>query len=147
MLDRSDPLAQVLAEDKRYRLEAYVFVFEALGFAHTVMGLGTEKPSEPLPPGMPEPEESEERAPERHLTGQELCEAIRLYALDQFGLMAKTVLNGWGVHKTGDFGDIVFNLIRAGKMRKTPDDRREDFDDVYDFETALRRDFKIKRGE
>ena len=51
MLDRSDPLAQLLAQDRRYRLEAYVFVFEALGYAHTVMGLGAEKPSEPLPPG------------------------------------------------------------------------------------------------
>lgn len=154
MLDRSDPLAQLLAQDKRYRLEAYVFVFEALGYAHTVMGLGSERPSEPLPPGMQEAEaeaEAEEgeepHTPERHLTGQELCEAIRLFALDQFGFMAKTVLNGWGVNTTGDFGEIVFNLIRAGKMRKTPDDRREDFDHVYDFDTALRQGFKIKRGE
>ena len=47
--------------------------------------------------------------------------------------MAKTVLENWGIHKTGDFGEIVFNLIRIGQMRKTPHDCREDFNDVYDF--------------
>ena len=56
--------------------------------------------------------------------------------------MAKTVLNSWGLHTTGDFGEIVFNLIRIGKMRKTRQDRREDFDDVYDFETGLRQEFR-----
>jgi uncharacterized repeat protein (TIGR04138 family) len=77
------------------------------------------------------------------VTGQELCEAIRRFALQQYGLMAKTVLESWGIRKTGDFGEIVFNLIRIGRMRKTPHDRREDFDDVYDFETAFRDEFKI----
>ncbi len=48
-----------------------------------------------------------------------MCEAIRLYALEQYGYMAKTVLNSWGVHNTGDFGEIVFNLIRIEQMKKT----------------------------
>ena len=56
--------------------------------------------------------------------------------------MAKAVLNNWGV-RSGDFGNIVFNLIDAGQMRKTKKDRREDFDNVFDFEAALVRDFKI----
>ena len=80
---------------------------------------------------------------ERHVTGQELCEAIRRYALEQYGYMAKTVLNSWGLHSTSDFGEIVFNLIRVGQMRKTPSDTRVDFDNVYDFDTALKQDFKI----
>jgi uncharacterized repeat protein (TIGR04138 family) len=58
--------------------------------------------------------------------------------------MAKCVLNSWGVHNTGDFGEIVFNLIRIGQMRKTKDDRREDFDDVFDFESGLTQSFQIK---
>ena len=57
--------------------------------------------------------------------------------------MAKNVLNSWGVHQTGDFGEIVYNLIGLNLMRKTETDRREDFDNVYDFETGLHRDFKI----
>ena len=87
------------------------------------------------------------RPAERHVTGQELCEAIRRYALEQYGYMAKTVLNSWGIHGTGDFGEIVFNLIRIGQMRKTPDDRREDFDNVYDFDDRLQQEFKIAPPE
>jgi uncharacterized repeat protein (TIGR04138 family) len=61
--------------------------------------------------------------------------------------MARVVLKSWGVRKTSDFGDIVFNLIEIGQMRKTNEDRREDFDDVFDFETGLERSFKIAQPE
>ena len=61
--------------------------------------------------------------------------------------MAKTVLNNWGIGSTGDFGEIVFNLIRIGRMRKTPHDCREDFDEVYDFETAFQQQFRIVMPE
>ena len=80
---------------------------------------------------------------ERHVTGQQLCEAIRQYALHQYGYLAKNVLENWGIHKTDDFGEIVFNLIDIGQMRKTPTDRREDFHGVYDFESAFRENFAI----
>ena len=138
MFDAPREIVQLLEEDKRYAFKAYVFVFEALNYAQEVLGMGAESPSEPV--GRPG-EEGE--APERHVSGRELCEAIRRFALEQYGLMAKTVLNNWGIHKTGDFGEIVFNLIRVGQMRKTATDRREDFDDVYDFETAFKEGFKI----
>jgi len=82
-----------------------------------------------------------------HVSGQELCDAIRRLALQQYGYMAKTVLNNWGLRRTGDFGEIVFNLIRIGQMRKTTQDVREDFNDVYDFETAFREEFKIHPAE
>jgi len=101
--------------------------------------LGRDSVSEPNPAG---PQEESAR-PQRHVTGQELCEAIRRYALEQYGYMAKTVLNSWGVYSTGDFGEIVYNLIRIGQMRKTPQDRREDFDDVYQFDTAFESEFRI----
>jgi len=135
-----DPIIELLRQDKRYRFEAYVFVFEALRYAQESLELGQPCESEPVQ-GEETPEE--ERRPERHVTGQELCGAIRQYALEQYGYMAKTVLESWGIHNTGDFGEIVFNLIRIGRMRKTRQDRREDFDDVFDFETAFRQEFKI----
>ena len=140
MLDPSHPIAQLLQEDRRYRFEAYVFIFEALHYAQNVLQMGAERPAEPPPE---KAAESEEQPPERHVTGQELCEAVRRYALDQYGYMAKTVLNSWGIHGTSDFGEIVFNLIRTGQMRKTPSDARVDFDNVYDFDTALKEGFKI----
>ena len=64
-------------------------------------------------------------------------------ALEQFGYMAKCVLNSWGVHNTGDFGNIVFNLIEIKQMKKTRHDRREDFDNVFDFDEGLLQGFKI----
>ena len=143
MLDHSLAIAELLQRDRRYRRDAYVFVFEALDYAQTVLGLGSERVSEPNPVGP----EQEERGPQRHVTGQELCEAIRRFALEQYGYMAKTVLNSWGIHKTDDFGEIVFNLIRIGHMRKTPHDRREDFDEAYDFDSAFEEQFRITLPE
>ena len=146
---------ELLAADKRYKRDAYAFVFEALRYAHDTLGMGTETPAEALehPPveqGSSEPGSSgqgptgQSSSGQRHLTGGELCDAIRRYALEQFGYMAATVLGSWGIHKTGDFGDIVFNLIDIGEMSKTKHDRREDFDDVFDFDTAFRRDYVIE---
>ena len=93
----------------------------------------------------PEPadEDEEPSEPQHHVSGQELCEAIRRYALEQYGYMAKTVLNSWGIRGTADFGEIVFNLIRIGQMRKTPADARVDFDNIYDFDVAFKQQFKI----
>jgi uncharacterized repeat protein (TIGR04138 family) len=54
------------------------------------------------------------------------------------------VLNSWGIHGTSDFGEIVFNLIRIGQMRKTPSDTVIDFHDIYDFDVALKQQFKIR---
>ncbi len=137
MLDPSHSIAELLSQDDRYKFDAYVFVFEALSYAQNVLEMGQESVSESR--GEEDPE-----GPQRHVTGQELCQALRRYALQQYGYLAKAVLNSWGIRTTGDFGEIVFNLIRIGHMRKTPTDRREDFEDVYDFDTAFCREFKIR---
>jgi len=142
MYDLSRELAELLEENDRYHVGAYEFVFSSLAYAQTVLRMGSERPSEPSRPAGEEPDE-----PERHVTGQELCEAIRRYALQQYGFLAKIVLNNWGIRTTGDIGEIVFNLIRFGRMRKTKEDRREDFDEVYDFETAFEQEFKISPPE
>ena len=128
------PILQLLQEDTRYTLEAYQFVREALDFAHRELDMGFRH--------APNPEE--EPPPEAHVTGQQLCEAIRVYAIEQYGYLAKLVLNSWGIHSTGDFGEIVYNLIKINEMKKSESDRREDFDDVYDFDAAFVRDFQIE---
>jgi uncharacterized repeat protein (TIGR04138 family) len=135
-----DPaIIQLLSDDSRYPVQAYVFIFEALHYAQEVLGMGNEAPSEPVAVAA----EEDDPGPQRHVTGQELCEAIRQFALDQYGYMAKLVLSRWGLHSTSDFGEIVFNLIRVGRMRRTAQDRREDFDNVFDFDTAFCREFRI----
>jgi uncharacterized repeat protein (TIGR04138 family) len=131
MSEAVTPLAELLRRDRRYKFEAYAFVFEALRYGQETLQLGAVR------------SEGEETG-QRHLSGAELCEAVRHLAIEQFGYMAKCVLDTWGIRSTGDVGEIVFNLIAIGEMRKTDDDRREDFDDVYDFETAFRQNFQIK---
>ena len=134
MLDPDHPIAELLSRDKRYHFDAYVFVFEALRHAQQKLGMGTEYFTE---------NPSEEDEPERHVTGQELCEAMRRYAHEQYGYLAKNVLNHWGINATSDFGEIVFNLIEIEQMRKTPQDRREDFDNVFDFDEGFQHSFEI----
>jgi len=152
MPEASRAIARLLQEDLRYKLEAYALVFEALAHAQSQRpreDLVLSQEEEPtLPEETASPKEMVPTVPvEHHITGQQLCEAIRVYALEQYGYLAKTVLNSWGIYKTGDFGEIVYNLIRIEQMKKTASDRRSDFDDVYDFEEAFTKNFKITISE
>ncbi len=131
----------LLQSDRRYKFEAYTFVREALNEAQRDLRTTTA-------PAIEE-DDDEESAGEvsRHITGQQLCHACRKYAMEQFGYLAPRVLANWGVHSTGDFGEIVYNLIRIDQMRKSESDRREDFDDVYDFASAFQPEFKLPAQE
>ena len=137
MTENQHPIFELLQQDPRYKLEAYQFVRDALSFAQEVLGLGKSHQGEEATSSESEP------LVEPHLTGQQLCEAVRQYSIEQFGYMAHMVLSNWGIHSTGDVGDIVYNLIGIGLMKKSDADRREDFENVYDFEQAFRNDFKI----
>jgi uncharacterized repeat protein (TIGR04138 family) len=117
----ADTVALICKEDNRFDRQAYNFV--RLGLDHTVKELRKK--------------DSSGSVRMRHVSGQELLEGLRVYALDQFGPMAKTVFDSWGVHRCRDFGDIVFNLIEYNVFSKTDGDRREDFDGIYDFEEAF----------
>jgi hypothetical protein len=75
------------------------------------------------------------------VTGPELLDGLRVYALEQFGPLTKTVLNSWGVRRCQDFGDIVFNLIEYNAFSKTDNDRREDFADIYEFDDVFVKPF------
>ena len=134
MTGKPHPLLELLERDDRFKLEAYQFVREALDYAQGALGMGVSKP---IGPGKEVP-------PEAHLTGQELCNAIRQYAIEQYGYMAKLVLGSWGIRSTSDFGEIVYNLIGISLMKKSASDRREDFNNVYDFDAAIVQQFKIE---
>jgi uncharacterized repeat protein (TIGR04138 family) len=122
---------EVLPRDSRYALEAYEFVLDA--WQHTQRLLGHTPPRERT-----------EEAPNRHLTGRQLLEGIRDLALREYGFLARTVCARWGVNRTDDFGEIVYNLIEVGLMSKTDEDSRADFHAVYDLDEALHRQFEIK---
>lgn len=136
-MPETHPFFRLLERDRRYKLDAYQFVRDALHYAQEELGMGSTQP--------PDPEKSSEKGrAANHLTGQQLCEAIRLYAIEQYGYMAKAVLNNWGIHSTSDFGEIVYNLIEIELMKKSKTDRREDFNDVYDFDEAFLERFRIR---
>ncbi len=73
----------------------------------------------------------------RHVSGRELSEGLRDYALEEFGPLARLTLAQWGICETADFGRMVFDLIREGVFGKTAEDKIEDFNGVYDFEDAF----------
>jgi uncharacterized repeat protein (TIGR04138 family) len=106
-------------------------VFEALD--HTLKMLGRETPDENTDP-------EDHRL---HVSGRQLAEGMCDYARRQFGLMAAVVLRMWGVRRTDDFGELVFNLIDANLMNSAPEDSREDFRDLFDLEEVLRDGFRI----
>ncbi|MEX2156002.1 MAG: Minf_1886 family protein [Gemmatimonadales bacterium] len=107
-------LAELRRRDGKYNERAYVFVLAALEFAQTKLPA------------------------RRHLTGGELAWACRDFALEQFGMLAATVLKYWGIHTTDDLGQIVFMLIEVGLLARQPTDRLEDFKRVYDFAEVFR---------
>jgi len=150
MMIQDKQFAKLLKQDKRFKPEAYSFVFEVLDFAHNRLHLGESLLNEPLDV-QPEYETDEQTdgssdendTESKHISGQDLAKAARQYALEMYGFMAKTVLEGFGIRSTGDIGEIVYNMIKIGRMRKTPTDSRTDFDDVFDFTTAFDHDYII----
>ncbi len=111
---------RILEKDPRYRLEAYIFVLEALYYAR------------------------EKFKVEKHVSGKQLLEGIKELGLKRFGPLAKMVFEYWGVKKTIDFGNIVFNMVNEGLLTKTDEDKIEDFIDVYDFEEVFVKNYKLE---
>jgi len=110
--------AQIRQRDGRYHERGYLFVLATLEFAQG-------------------------RLPaRRHLSGGELAWACRDFALEQFGLLAPTVLAHWGITNTEDLGRIVFMLIDVGLLARQESDRVEDFDAVYDFAEVFRSGYR-----
>jgi len=117
-----EALEKILAKDSRYASDAYFFLREALDFTQKLIS-------------------RENRGTVRHVSGQELLDGIRQYALQQFGPMAVTVFEEWGVRRCEDFGEIVFNMVEIGLLAKTENDGRADFQNGYDFTDAFHKPF------
>ena len=118
----AEALESVVINDPRYHRDGYIFLRDALDFTtkqqKKVKGVSV-----------------------RHVTGPELLDGVRQYALKEFGPMVMTVFDSWGIHSSEDVGHMVFNLIGAGIFGKTEQDSIEDFKDVYDFGEAFVRPF------
>ena len=106
-------IEEICAKDNRYKPDSYEFVIQALHFTQNKFKR------------------------QAHVTGGELSEGIREFAIEQYGSMTGVVLTHWGITKTADFGNIVFNMIEKGLLSKVETDSIEDFNNVYDFKTAF----------
>ena len=124
--DYQSQIKEILRRDPRYAAPAYDFIFECLQFT-----VHRRK------------EDREATTEERHVSGSEILEGTRIYASDQFGYLARTVLSSWGVRNCEDIGEIVFNLVDAELMRKTDEDRREHFENGFDFEDVFETEFQV----
>lgn len=114
---RDGIMDQIRLREQRFDERAYLFVLSSL--EHCQLGL---------------PER-------RHISGPELAHACRDLALKRYGVMARLVLEHWGVHSTQDLGDIVFTLVDLGLLMSQPQDSRDDFMGVYDFEESFEREY------
>jgi len=125
---------EIVRNDPRYTYEAYEFMFEALSHAQKLHGR------------VPEEGEDEFTA-EHHISGPELLHGACDLARDEFGLLARTVFRHWGINRTDDIGEIVFNLIEAELLCRTESDHRSDFQGLFDLDAALTDDFAIELSE
>jgi uncharacterized repeat protein (TIGR04138 family) len=104
----------ICEQDKRYKPDSYEFVMEGVRFSQVRL----KKTG--------------------HVSGRELAEGIRELAIKKFGPMARSVLQYWGMTKTEDIGNIVFNMIEKKILQKTENDTLDDFRDVYSFDEAFK---------
>ncbi len=121
--DFAEVIQEICDADDRYSNECYTFVRE--GLDHTLKYL--------------------KRAgvgPKSHVTGGELLDGLREYALSEFGPMTKSVLNEWGIKKCEDFGEVVFNLVKHGVLGKTDTDSLNDFKGGFSFHEAFVKPFR-----
>ena len=108
-----------------YHPNAFKFVYSALRF--TQEKLGRDRRSEVS----------------GHISGPELLDGLRKLALQHFGMLSIAVFRNWGVTSTADFGNIVFEMIESGEMRRTPHDHLNDFFGIYDFDKVFREDYTL----
>ncbi|MFA5115307.1 MAG: Minf_1886 family protein [Candidatus Omnitrophota bacterium] len=106
-------IEELIRKDGRYKPDAYEFMMQALWFTQKRLNRSA------------------------HVTARELLEGVRDYGLSHYGPMTRSVFEHWGIRCTDDFGEIVFNMIDSGLMKKSENDSRLDFQDVYSFEEAL----------
>lgn len=125
--DFNEVIRTIRKDDPRYARGAYYFLRQALDYS------------------LKEMHKSGELDKSNHLTGKQLLEGIRRYAIDQYGPMARPVLEHWGISECRDFGNIVFNLVECKVLGKTDQDNVEDFSGGYQFAAAFDKPFRPER--
>lgn len=127
-----------VASDAGYPLEAFLFVQR--GLDHTVRSIHGELEDDAELEDTLDPQSGQSN---RHVSGHDLCYGLRDYAVEEYGLMARSVLRRWRIVTCEDFGRIVFAMVESGMMQKTDDDTIADFQGVFNFAEAFANDLLL----
>jgi uncharacterized repeat protein (TIGR04138 family) len=119
---RDGIMEMIRLRERRFHEHAYLFVLSALELCQSKL---------------------HER---RHITGQELAWACHDLAVERYGVLARLVLDHWGVRSTADIGDVVFTLVDLQLLISQPGDTRDDFVGVFDFDRAFEREYRWNRA-
>jgi uncharacterized repeat protein (TIGR04138 family) len=119
-----EAIQRAILRDPRYTAGAYEFVRDALHVSVEKYRGGDEA---------------------QHVSGQELLIGVRELALKEFGPMALTILNTWGLTQGIDVGNIVYNLIEVGYFGRSEGDSLDDFADGFSWEQAFQQPYLPKR--
>ena len=108
----SDDFADITAKDKRYDARAYALLMDVVKYLTGEDG--------------------------RHCSGEDILDEFKERALDQYGPLAYTVLSEWGLSRTEDIGEMMFNLVDSRRIGRDDNDSADSFAGGYDFrETFL----------
>ena len=102
-------IAQLVASEPAYSADAYRFVSNAVTF--TVSRLQKH----------------------RHVSALELLKGTGELAVQEYGAVARQVLQEFGIWRASDVGRVVYLLIGAGVLSASEDDDPEDFNVEFDF--------------
>jgi len=117
---RDGIMDQIMLRERRFHEHAYLFILAALEYCQSRL---TER---------------------RHIGGRELAASCRDLAIERYGVLARHVLDHWGLKATADIGDVVFTLVELNLLISQSTDSRDDFVDVYEFDEAFGQNYPWK---
>lgn len=117
-IDFASAVELIVSENPKFDRDAYFFVKDALEFTVDQTKKNKDRRSS-------------------HVSGRQLLEGIREYALKYFGPMVPTVFETWGITSCEHFGEMVYLLIEKGIFGKSEQDSLSDFSGVYTFHDAF----------
>lgn len=124
MKDRNffEKINKIASQSGRYPPDAYEFISDAVVFTSKSLG------------------RTGRGSANKHISGKELIEGVKAFAVQQFGPLAGEVLKDWGIKNSLSIGEIVFSLVDSGILGKSPNDSIDDFKEGFDVD----KDFSFK---
>lgn len=122
-MDFEIAVSKIIEKDPRFSIKAYHFLREALDF--TLSRIMKDNHDNM-----------------RHVSGVELLDGFKDFALDQFGPMTATVMREWGIKNGYHVGEMVYALISEEVFSQQEGDSINDFKGFMSFKDAFEKPFQ-----